>query len=541
MKSKGLLIAICTLSFALFSFVRFTDNNYFEITKNIEIFSKLYKEVNQHYADELDPTKLMKTGIDAMMNSLDPYTVYYSESQIEGYRFQQEGKYAGIGANMKLIDGYVTITELLENSPVVKAGINIGDQIRELEGVSVKGKTVNELMELFKTYSGDSVELGIKSARSNTLEIRVLKKGEVVVENVPFSGYVAEGIAYVNLTTFTRTAAQNVKKNLLKLKEENPEWKGIILDLRGNGGGLLNEAIALSNVFIPKNEKVVSTKGKIKENDNIYFTREEPMDIGIPLVVLVNGNSASASEIVSGVMQDYDRGVLIGQRTYGKGLVQNTREVGYNSRVKITTSKYYIPSERCIQAVEYKDGEPVMIPDSLRSEFFTTNGRSVRDGGGVKPDIILEVEAEAEIIKALGKQNILFKYVNKYVAEHLQIDSAADFQFNEYEQFKSFVGKSDFTYKNEAEKLVEQLREKEYNPAFSTSLNSMEQALTSFKLNELDLHRDQIERLLEWMIVERYYFETGKVQITLRNDAEVDEAIRILNDEESYKKILASN
>ena len=382
-----------------------TENNkYFEISKNIEIFSNLYRELNTYYVDDLDPGKLMRTGIEAMVTSLDPYTNYISESDIEGYRFMTEGRYNGIGALSRRIGDYVTIVELYEGQPADLAGLRPGDQIMKVDENDAKGKNSEQINEFLRGFPGKEIKLTVnRPGYKNPVEIRLVL-GEVSVPNVPYSGIVSDDIGYIALSTFTREAGRNVGKALRALKEENPDLKGLIFDLRGNGGGLLSEAVNVSNIFIPRGELVVTTRGKVKEWDRNYDTQNQPVDMEIPLVVLIDGGSASASEIVCGVIQDYDRGILIGQQSYGKGLVQNTRDVGYNAKVKMTTAKYYIPSGRCIQSVEYDDGEPVNIPDDERQAFQTRNGRKVLDGGGVRPDISVAAPTPGGVVRSLMEQ-----------------------------------------------------------------------------------------------------------------------------------------
>jgi len=437
-KRLTILVVVVTLGMsATFQ----ADNKEFEITKNLEIFVNLYRELNTYYVDELDPGELIRTGIDAMVGSLDPFTNYISESDIEGYRYMTEGRYNGIGAMSEMIDDYVTITELYEGQPAATAGLKVGDQIVAVDGKEARGKTPDEVNEILRGFPGTEVKLTLKRpGREETIDIRLVRD-EVSIPNVPYKGLVSEDIGYIALTTFTRNAGRNVGKALKELQVEQPNLKGIVLDLRGNGGGLLTEAVNVANVFIPKNELVVTTKGKVKEWDRSFRTQNTPIDTDIPLVVLIDQNSASASEIVSGVIQDYDRGVLIGQRTYGKGLVQNTRDVGYNAKVKLTTAKYYIPSGRCIQSVKYEEGEPVHIPDDERQPFKTRIGRTVLDGGGVKPDILLEEITDNQVVKSLIEDHYLFDYVTQFCLENETIPEVEDFSFDAYADFQAFLQK----------------------------------------------------------------------------------------------------
>lgn len=515
-------------------------DKYFEIIKNIEIFTNLYKEVNTNYVDEIDPGQLMRTGIEAMVGSLDPFTNYISEADIEGYRFQSEGRYRGIGTKNRLIGDYITITELYKDQPADKAGLKAGDQFISVDGQSAVGRSMGEMNEIMRGFPGTTMDLVIRRAgEAKDLNV-TLTRGDVQVPNVPYFGMLSNDVGYINLSIFTRDAGRNIISALADLKKQTPELKGLVLDLRGNGGGLLQEAINISNIFIPREEVVVTTRGKVEDWDRAYKTMNKPIDLEIPLAILVNKSSASASEIVSGVMQDYDRGVLIGQRTYGKGLVQNTMEVGYNARVKVTTSKYYIPSERCIQSVEYKDGEPVAIADDKRARFKTRNGRTVLDGGGVKPDVVMEPRASDGIIKALISEEVIFNYVTQWALDHPTIDSTDVFRFNDFAGFESYLKSTNFEYHSEAEKALDELKTaaSKEDLGVEASLAALSQTINATQANEITKYRDVIVDLIEKDIAGRYYYQRGQVQIGLRNDPEVKEAISILLDGPRYKRIL---
>ena len=515
-------------------------DKYFEIIKNIEIFTNLYKEVNSNYVDEIDPGQLMRTGLEAMVGSLDPFTNYISEADIEGYRFIQEGRYHGIGTKQKKIGDYVTITELYKDQPADKAGLRPGDQFISVDGQSAVGRSLEELDEIMRGFPGTTMNLIIRRPGVNEEMNIELIRGDVEINNVPYYGMVSNDVGYINLSIFSRNAGRNILNAFKELKQDNPGMKGIIIDLRGNGGGLLNEAINISNIFIPRDEVVVTTRGKVKDWDRTYKTMNQPIDTEIPVAVLVNKGSASASEIVSGVMQDYDRGVLIGQRTYGKGLVQNTMEVGYNARVKITTAKYYIPSERCIQSVEYENGEPVAIADEKRAQFKTRNGRTVLDGGGVKPDIVLTPAEEKGIVKALVDDNMIFNYVTDWALAHPTIDSTDIFQFTDYAGFERYLQDQNFAYQSEAEKMLITLAESagEESVDIDTEANLIRQKLDAAQAAKLAANKELIIRLIEKEIAGRYYYQRGKVQIGLRNDPEVKEAVSVLNDTGRYQSIL---
>ncbi len=516
------------------------SDKFFEISRNIEIFANVYRELNMNYVDEIDPGKLMRTGIDAMVGSLDPFTNYISEADIESYRLTTEGRYNGIGASSEKIGDYVTITELYEGFAADKAGLKAGDQIIAVDGRDAKGKDPEALNEILRGFPGTSVSLTIRRpGRSDDFKVSLLR-AEVDIPNVPYSGLVGDHIGYVNLSTFTQDAGRNVADAVKKLKADDPQLKGVILDLRGNGGGLLHEAVNVCNTFIGKDMLVATNRGKIKEQDRSFSTFMPATDPDIPLAVLIDKKSASASEIVSGTMQDYDRGVLLGQRSYGKGLVQNIMEVGYNARVKVTTAKYYIPSGRCIQSVEYKNGEPVDIPDSRRTKFTTRNGRTVLDGGGVTPDIALDQPADDPIVKALVNQHIIFDFVTQYCLKNPTVDSVDRFKFTDFDAFLKYVESRDFQYETDSEKLLRDFKDKAAKDGYKldAEIAAMEQNIRNAKRTALAGYKNTILDLIERDIAGRYYYKTGKIKMTLRNDAEVTEARKILLDKAKYEEIL---
>ena len=530
------VIVIIGLAFRLQS----DQGKYFEISKNIEIFTNLYKEINTYYVDDLDPSKLMRTGVDAMLESLDPYTNYITESQIEGYRFISEGRYNGIGAKMELIRNFSTITETYKDAPANLAGLKPGDQIVGVSGKSAEGKTPEELNEILKGSPGTAIELSIRRPGTAKDLLITLKRDEVRVPNVPYYGMVSEDIGYISLTVFTREAGQNVANALRSLKEENPQLKGVIFDLRGNGGGLLAEAVNISNVFVPRGELVVTTKGKVQDWDRSFQTQNSPIDQEIPLVVLVNKSSASASEIVSGVMQDLDRGVLMGQRSYGKGLVQNTRDIGYNSKVKMTTAKYYIPSGRCIQSVEYENGEPVDIPEKNRAKFRTRNGRVVLDGGGVKPDVVIPAPEDDPIVANLIKEHLIFDFVTEYCLKLDGVEELESFRFTDWDGFKKFLNERNYTYQSESEKLLESLELKAAEEGFEIdkTIALLEETLEAEKEGALEAAREGLIKIIEKEIAGRFFYQEGKVRMGLRNDTEIKEAVELLNNQAEYNKLL---
>jgi carboxyl-terminal processing protease len=540
MKYKYILLAVV---FATgMSAITVNNDRLFEISKNIEIFVKVYKELNANYVDDIDPSQLMRTGIDAMVGSLDPYTNYISESQVQGYRIESEGKYQGIGAIVEKVGDHLTVIAPYQGSPAIEAGLKAGDKILKVDGLSTDGRSQSDLNEMVRGVPGTMLNLTIERPGTVGAFDIDLRRGEVNINNVPYSGMVSDDIGYISLTTFTQKAGANVAGALKNLKKENPGIAGVILDLRYNGGGLLAEALNVSNVFVPKDLELVSVRGKVRERDAAYKTRNIPVDLEIPVAVLINKRSASASEIVSGAIQDLDRGVLIGQRSFGKGLVQNTKDVGYNSRVKLTTSKYYIPSGRCIQSVEYEDGEPKDIPEELRAKFKTKRGRTVTDGGGVAPDVKLEAPVLSDATESLLKDKVIFNYVTDYLLEN-KIDSIAleDISFDDYASFEQFVKKQNYTFQTKAEKELEEM-ESEISETekkiILNDLSSMKKKIDQEKSDDIQEYKTEITKEIEKEIATRFHFQKGSTYVKLRGDTEVQEAISILGDPAKYNKIL---
>jgi len=470
------------------------DQNNFEISKNVEIYVDILRQLNLNYADDIKPGELNKTAIDALLEKLDPYTVYVPESKLEDFELMTKGEYGGIGALIQKQDDFVVITEPYEGFPAQKAGLKAGDKIIAVDGESAKGKKSAEVSEKLKGVPGSTLSLTIQSYGDTIRKNVEIVREKVKIPNIPYYGILKDNIGYISLTQFNPNAAAEVKKAFVELKTQN-DLKGIILDLRSNGGGLLSEAVDITNIFVPKGTAVVTTKGKLAENVQTHRTRFSAVDTKIPLVVLVNENSASASEIVTGAIQDLDRGVIIGQRTFGKGLVQNIVSLPYNARLKMTIAKYYIPSGRCIQAIDYFDkkangGRPDRIPDSLISEFKTADGRLVYDGGGITPDIETEKRQFSQITGDLYAQNYFFKFANDFALDHDSIQKPADFEIGDttYEQFKNFVIGQDFSYLTETENLIERLRssaEREgYISGTSILIDSLETTVRKEKLDE---------------------------------------------------------
>lgn len=549
MKLKKVLKRISIPLICLVAFINVAlVDDYFEISKNMEIYATLYKELNYYYVDEVDPNKLMREGIDAMLKSLDPYTNFISESEIEDYRFQTTGKYGGVGAIIRQNEDQVIISEPYEGFPAHKAGLRAGDIIVEVDGKNVEDKKTSEVSKLLKGQPGTQVELLIQRPVLNQKLTVKFTREEIKVENVPYVGMLDKDYGYFRLNSFTQKAGQNVKKALEKLKTENPNLKGVVFDLRGNPGGLLNEAINVSNIFIKKGVEVVSTRSKIKEWDKHYHTLNDPVDTSIPVVVLVNRGSASASEIVSGVIQDMDRGVVLGERTFGKGLVQTTRVLNYNTQLKVTTAKYYIPSGRCIQAIDYseknEDGSVSKIPDSLKTEFKTSKGRLVYDGGGIEPDVEVKIPTYGDITATLVINNYIFDYATQYRANHETIPNAKDFHLSdkEFERFVQYLKGKDYSYQTETEELLEDLeetaKEEKYLEAVQEDIEELKLKVKRDKEEDLFKYREEIKELLEQEIVTRYYYQKGRIEASFSRDEEIKKAMEILKDKDKYNQIL---
>ncbi len=540
-KTRLLLIPAGLL---LLSAASISLNKQFEIAKNIEIFANVYKEINANYVDETDPSSLMKTGIDAMLHQLDPFTNYISEVQIENYRIAVEGKYNGIGVRAKKIGDYVTLTEIYKDYPAFKAGLKVADEILAVNGQDGKGKDSEDLFQIMRGMPKSEVELTVRRPGvKEKINIKLIRD-EVNIPNVPYSGMVDSTTGFIQLTTFTDNAGKNVREALRKLKSDHPGIKSVILDLRDNGGGLLHEAVEVCNVFIPQGQLVASTRSKVKERDQSYKTSQMPLDPEIPLVVLINSRSASASEIVSGTIQDLDRGVILGQISYGKGLVQNTKEVGYNSIVKLTIAKYYIPSGRCIQSVKYENGEPVHLPDSLRVAFKTRGGRTVYDGGGVKPDVELPDANYPEIVQKLIDQDYIFQFCTKYSLDHpLPAEHFRDYAFPDFDSFRNFLRAQSFDDKSALEnKLaeIEKLNELRPDKELSMHLQQMKKTASDAQWIEIEKYKDLITHLIEEQLVSRQGYQEALLQKRMAHDPVILEAVQILSNPDKYRKILST-
>lgn len=528
----------------LFGFTSATTN-YFEITKYLEIFVSVYKNLNTYYVDEIDPQELVEKGINAMLEDLDPYTEYIPSEDVEDFRFQSSGEYGGIGATIQKQEDYVTVTNPFEGSPADNSGLRSGDKFLRIDGTDVKGKSSNEVVSLLKGKPG--TEVVVVLGRNGEEFERTIVREVIKIKNVPYFGMVDGDKAYIKLSSFTTGASEEVADALKELKASH-QVNGIILDLKGNGGGLLGEAINVTNVFISKGEPIVSIKTRSKDQDRTYRTRFEAVDTETPLVVLIDGGTASASEIVSGSIQDLDRGVVIGRNSFGKGLVQTTRDVAFDSKLKLTTAKYLIPSGRSVQRLNYaekdEDGRPAELPDSLRTAYTTKSGRTVYDGSGIIPDVEVEAEAFPEISFALFARNYIYDYSLDYKSRHPEISAPEQFVLSdaEYENFKAFLVGKDYSYQTETEAELEDLREaaedEKLDDSFYTELKDLETKLQANKADDLDNYKEEIKYLLEREIAARYYYTAGRVANGLDDDDVIQKGVEVLNNDSSYSAIL---
>tara|TARA_B100000508_G_scaffold139131_2_gene136534 strand:- start:56 stop:1753 length:1698 start_codon:yes stop_codon:yes gene_type:complete len=525
-------------------------DNYFEISKNLDIFSTLMRELNTYYVDETKPGELMKTAIDGMLTSLDPYTNYIPESKIEDYKFMTTGQYGGIGALIHKDSNLIVISEPYENFPAYKAGLKAGDILIEIDDKKVDGKSTSEISEFLKGQPGTEVDLKVKNPiDASTRKVTVVRE-KIKIDDVPYYGMLDDEIGYIKLISFTQTSSQSFIEALKALRKDS--LKSLIFDLRGNGGGLLMEAVHIVNTVIPQGQIVVETKGKLKEWDATYRTVNEPIDTKIPVVILVDENSASASEIVAGTLQDYDRAVIMGRETFGKGLVQQTRPLSYNAQLKVTVAKYYIPSGRCIQKLDYshKDlsGKAKEIPDSLIGVFKTLNNkRKVYDGKGIKPDVNLERTKVSKLALTLMRKHLVFDYATLYASKNKSIEDAGKFKFNDedYQDFISFLADKEYEYQTKSEQLLSKLKktaEKEkYYEGIQSEYEALEAKIKHDKLSDLNKFKDEIKTLIESEIVSRFYFQKGRIKQSLTNDSEIVEAKNLLHQMKRYDGILAGN
>lgn len=544
-KKIGLVLLV---SASLFFSFREVDDYYFEVSKNLDIFTTLFREVNTYYVDSVEPGALMKTGMDAMLKSLDPYTVYIPESDIEDYKMTHiSAEYGGIGALVQSRNGEIEISELYEGFPAQKGGLQVGDRILSVNGISTQGKKVDEVTNVMKGQKGTSVKFTLRREGFAQPIEKTIVRDEIKFKNVPYFGMVGPHTGYIHLTQFLENAAQDVKDALVTLKKDTA-MTSLILDLRGNGGGLLREAVDIVNLFVGSNQKVVSQKGKIKEMNMEYFASKPPVDTVIPLVVMIDRGSASASEIVTGSLQELDRAVIVGQRSFGKGLVQQTYNLSYNTLLKVTIAKYYTPSGRCIQALDYshrtKEGAVGKVADSLITEFKTKNGRSVFDGSGVYPDVYTDPSYYSPVVVALLNNYLIFDYSNKYFREHPSIAPASEFTLTatDYMAFEQFLQGKKYDYTDRSELKLDELKsalEKDKHfDRLKSEYEAMKNEMAANKKQDLSNHRDEIREVLEEEISSRYYFEKGRIQTELKNDSDLKRAVGVLSDQSLYTAIL---
>lgn len=519
----------------------------FKLSKSLDIFFSFFREVNIFYVDKPNPEKLISVGIEAMLESLDPYNEYIPEENMETLEFQTTGEYGGMGALIRHGNDYPVIAEIYEGSPAHKAGLMNGDKILEINGRSVFSTPVDQVSGMLKGVPNTELNVVIRRLQNPDSLSFKFKRSKIHIPSVPYFGIISEGIGYIKLSNFTTNCHKEVESALKELKSKHKANR-LVLDLRGNPGGLLNEAVKIVNLFVKKDELVVYTKGQIKDFDQEYKTASRPVDSEIPLIILVDRISASASEIVAGALQDLDRAIIVGERTFGKGLVQATRPLPYNSQLKITTAKYYIPSGRCIQAVDFsqraEDGSLSYIPDSLISDFKTRNGRLVRDGGGITPDIDQSLKMYSRLASVLYAQNKLFDFATQFRITNPTIVTPAQFSLtdNQYDEFVMYLSKSGFTNQSQSEfalnELVKIAQQEKYYDLLKHLSDSLKIILTGNGKMEYELFKPEIKRLLEEEIIGRYYFQRGKSEYSIKNDSAVWRSIELHSNPNEFNAIL---
>jgi len=544
-KKTRLLVIISLVLVLSLGFISLKDKE-FEIAKNMEIFYSLFNELNRFYVDDTKSDKLIKSAIDGMLSSLDPYTTYIPEEDMDDFNFMTTGEYGGIGALIRKGGQYALVSEPYESFPAQQAGLCAGDTILTIDGVSTRGKEISAVSNMLKGTPNTALKVQIKRIGTPRILDKTLTRRKITIPNVPYYGLVSGKIGYIRLTNFTKDAGSETGEAMKALKSQGA--KAIILDLRGNPGGLLVESVNVSNLFIGKGKEIVSTRGKVKQWDNVYTTTSVPLDTLMPLSVLVNRGSASASEIVAGALQDLDRAVIVGQRTFGKGLVQTTRPLSYNAQLKVTTAKYYIPSGRCIQAVDYShrnaDGSVGIIPDSLIREFSTHNGRKVYDGGGIEPDITIEPEQISNIALSLYKKNLIFDYATLYVLNHPSVPGIEKLKPNgeEYDKFVSFLKDKNYDYTTDCddqlEELIKTAKQEKYYEGAADQFNALKGKLAHDKGKDLQTFMPEITRLLYQELANRYFYQKGRIQASLSDDPELSKAVEVLNNPHEYDALL---
>lgn len=547
-KIKNILKIIIFVIIGIFSFRAVVGDISFELVKNLDIFTSVMQELNKNYVDEIQPGSLTKTAIDEMLKSLDPYTEFIPESDIEDYKLMTTGQYGGVGALIQKLDSFVVVSEPYEGFPAYNAGLRAGDIILEINGVSVKGKSTQEVSDMLKGAPDTDVEITFKNIFDDNIKKVKLTRKEIKLPEVPYYGIVAPHIGYISLSSFTMNCSNTVKDALLKLKENDPKLQGLILDLRNNGGGLLNEAVNIINIFVPKNTEVVSTKGRLPEANRVYKTMQAPVDLEIPLCVLINENSASASEIVAGALQDLDRAVIIGEQSYGKGLVQNIVNLPYNSKLKVTIAKYYIPSGRCIQKIDYSDktnGVGRQISADEQKIFFTKNKRPVKDAGGILPDIDVKIDSISAFTAALYVGQHIFKFATLYSIKHPTIPQPDQFKLSDadYNEFIAYMKDKEIKYssplKMELDKLTKLAEDEKKLDLIKDDIELLKKKITLDNQEELIHYKDEITTILAPEIISRYYYQKGRIQYELQNDNFTHKAIEILTNPSQYNNILS--
>ena len=545
-RRNGIIVAIVLITVAFFSFKSGDDRN-FQIAKNLDIFNSIVKELDMFYVDTIDPNKTIREGIDNMLYSLDPYTVYYPENDQDELEMMVKGSYGGIGSLIRYNpkSKYTVIAEPYEGMPAAESGLKAGDLLLEIDGKDLKGNS--DVSTLLRGQVGTSFKLKVqRPGVKEPLEFNIVRRS-IQMPTIPYYGVMDGQVGYINLSSFSGSPSKDFKKAFLDLKKQG--ITSLVIDLRNNGGGLLDQAVEIVNMFVPRGKTIVTTKGKIKQASNTYKTLREPLDTDIPIAVLVNSGTASSSEILSGSLQDLDRAVIVGNRTYGKGLVQVPRSLPYGGNLKITTSKYYIPSGRCVQAIDYahrnEDGSVARIPDSLTTVFHTAAGREVRDGGGVSPDIEVKQERLPNILFYLVRDNLIFDYATDYCLKHPVIASAKEFELTDadYEEFKNKVKGADFKYDQQSEKILNTLKEaaefEGYMKDASDEFKALENKLKHNLDRDLDYFSKDIKKMIAEEIIKRYYYQEGAIIQQLKDDKDLDEAVKVLTNPERYQQILS--
>jgi len=520
-----------------------TSGRFLKISQSMENFAAAYRIINNQYVDETDPNQLMRIGIDSMLGHMDPYTNYFSEAQMVQVKMGVKGGWDGIGIELTKNDGQIVIKELIEDTPAEENDLRVGDVLLKIDGTTLVDRKIEDVSQTLQGKAGTKVNIEVMRPSTGDVRALTIERTKVTKKNVPYYGMLDDETGYIVLTTFSQRAGGNVQDAFKALQSEhNP--KQVILDLRNNGGGYLIEAVNICNIFLDKGNEIVYTRAKIPEWDRSFKTLNAPIDTKIPLIVLMNGSSASASEIVAGALQDLDRAILIGRNSFGKGLVQNTKDIGYSSKVKLTTAKYYIPSGRCVQALDYKDGVPVKVADSLRQEFVTKSGRKVYDGKGLEPDYKVKEADKSVLLTALIQENLIFDYANKYREENDSIVAAKEFNLSDeaFNEFVLYATEKWLNYSTNTEKAVEKLEKQARQEGTyanlvkqfeQTKANIKAEKATSFKKN-----KTEIKEYLEQEIVGRYYYMTGQVENRLARDTDVAEAIKLFKDKERFEKLL---